>query len=94
MVLVVSCCVVSCCVVLCCATLSTQGHQSIEPATGATIGGSLANMASVFTWNCDPTLPAGFCNLMGQEDDGSLCYSPLVPGVMYPCSAANVFIPK
>ena len=51
-------------------------------------------MASVFTWNCDPTLSAGFCNLMAQEDDGSQCYSPLVPGVMYPCSAANVFIPK
>lgn len=71
-----------------------QGFQSIEPATGATVGGALANMASVFTWNCDPTLTGGFCNLMGQVDDGTQCYSPLVPGIMYPCNAANVFIPK
>ena len=70
-----------------------EGYQSIEPATGATIAGQLANMASFFSWNCDPTLPNSMCNLITLEDDGSMCYAD-ADGYMYPCNAGNVFIPK
>jgi hypothetical protein len=70
-----------------------EGYQSIEPASGGTIGGAIANMASFFSWNCNPQLPNSFCNLMTYEDDGSLCYAD-DNGYMYPCNAGNVFLPK
>ncbi|CAE7672016.1 unnamed protein product, partial [Symbiodinium microadriaticum] len=70
-----------------------EGYQSIEPATGATIAGQISNMASFFSWNCDPAMANSRCNLITMEDDGSMCYADS-NGYMYPCNAGNVFIPK
>lgn len=70
-----------------------DGYQSIEPATGATIGGQLANMMSVFSWNCNPALNMSLCDLMTYVNNGTMCYSEEGSPYMYPCNAANVFTP-
>ena len=71
-----------------------DGFQQIEPATGATIGGQLSNMMSIFSWNCNPALPMSLCDVMTYENDGTLCYAKANSPYMYPCNAANVFTPK
>lgn len=73
------------------------GSLDVEPATGVTIGGSLVNMVSTYTWNCNPLLDKS-CSLQVQQNNGSnaLCYynSPFPDQTMYPCSAFNVFTPN
>lgn len=81
------------------ATWETYGNQvyrgkvDIEPGTGLTLTGQIANQLSVFTWNCNPTIDST-CALQAaaQSATDPLCY---LNGVtQYPCSAANVFTPK
>lgn len=55
-----------------------DGYQSIEPATGATIGGQLANMMSIFTWNCNPALNRSLCDLLTYENNGRILITMLV----------------
>lgn len=72
-----------------------EGYQAIEPATGATIGGRLANMMSIFTWNCNPYLNGSLCDVLTLVNDGSLCYTRNdSANYMYACNAGNVFTPK
>jgi hypothetical protein len=76
---------------------SYDGYQSIEPATGATIAGQLANMMSVFSWNCNPALNMSLCDVLMYENDGSMCYATSEGAdspYMFACSAANVFTPR
>lgn len=66
----------------------------IEPASGVTLLTRALNMASTFTWNCNPTLDAT-CGLMATPHNSSdpLCYI-LGNGKQMPCSNANVFTPR
>jgi hypothetical protein len=76
-----------------------DGYMKVEPATGATISGSVTNMISTFTWNCNP-LQDSMCKLKRSVATGAVtkCYSGAVTGlpasVEFPCSAYNVFAPS
>jgi hypothetical protein len=69
-----------------------RGKVDIEPATGLTLKGQIANQFSVFTWNCNPQLDSS-CALQAtaQSPTAPLCY--LDGTRQYPCSAANIFTP-
>jgi hypothetical protein len=69
-----------------------RGKVDIEPATGLTLKGQIANQFSVFTWNCNPQLDSS-CALQAtaQSPTTPLCY--LGGGRQYPCNAANIFTP-
>jgi hypothetical protein len=70
-----------------------RGKIDIEPATGLTLKGQIANQFSLFTWNCNPSLDPT-CALQATPQSSTptpLCY--LNGGLQYPCSAANVFTP-
>mmetsp|Transcript_14867 Transcript_14867/g.22359 ORF Transcript_14867/g.22359 Transcript_14867/m.22359 type:complete len:848 (+) Transcript_14867:86-2629(+) len=69
------------------------GYINIEPATGLTLKGAIANQISSFTWNCNPQLDPT-CGFMASVYNASdpMCY--IAGGVNYPCNAGNVFTPK
>lgn len=64
-----------------------RGYLDIEPATGLTLEGKIANQFSVYTWNCNPTLDPS-CQFIRNAT--FKCYTNGV----FPCSFANVFTPK
>lgn len=69
-----------------------RGKLDIEPATGLTLKGQIANQFSVFTWNCNPLLdPTCSFKASAQSPTKPQCY--LTGTVQYPCSASNVFTP-
>lgn len=71
-----------------------RGYLDIEPATGLTLEGKIANQFSVYTWNCNPTLDSS-CG-MQKNVTGTTCYHTATSAgpVYFPCSFANVFTPK
>ena len=71
-----------------------NGYTKIEPASGVSLETQLHNMASVFTWNCNPQIDQT-CGLLASPYDANdpLCYNFGV-GTHMPCSNANVFTPK
>lgn len=70
------------------------GFTQIEPASGVALNTRLHNMASTFTWNCNPQLDAT-CGLLASAHNASdpLCYI-FGNGMQMPCSNANVFTPR
>lgn len=66
-----------------------RGYLDIEPATGLTFQGKVANQLSVYTWNCNPSLDST-CSFIRNTSTHSNCYT----NGIYPCSFANVFTPK
>lgn len=66
-----------------------RGYLDIEPATGLTLEGKIANQFSVYLWNCDPKLDSS-CSLARNTTTRSLCYT----NGMLPCSFSNVFTPR
>lgn len=66
-----------------------RGFLDIEPATGLTLEGKIANQFSVYLWNCNPKLDST-CNLARNTTTRSLCYT----NGMLPCSFSNVFTPR
>lgn len=70
-----------------------RGKVDIEPGTGITLTGQIANQFSVFTWNCNPKIdPSCGFQATAQSATDPLCY--LDGTRQYPCSGANVFTPK
>jgi hypothetical protein len=66
-----------------------RGYLDIEPATGLTLEGKVANQLSAYTWNCNPTLDPT-CAFIRNTSTHANCYT----GGMFACSFANVFTPK
>lgn len=70
-----------------------RGKLDIEPATGLTLKGQIANQFSVFIWNCNPLLdPTCAFQATAQSPTNPLCY--LDGTRQYPCSASNIFTPS
>mmetsp|Transcript_15149 Transcript_15149/g.28515 ORF Transcript_15149/g.28515 Transcript_15149/m.28515 type:complete len:855 (+) Transcript_15149:129-2693(+) len=69
-------------------------YTEIEPASGVALSTRAQNMASTFTWNCNPLLDST-CGLVATAHNASdpLCYI-LGNGKQMPCSNANVFTPR
>lgn len=64
-----------------------RGYLDIEPATGLTMEGKIANQFSVYTWNCNPSLDPS-CQFI--RNSTYRCYT----NGLFACSFANVFTPK
>jgi hypothetical protein len=71
-----------------------RGFTKIEPASGVALDTRAQNMASAFTWNCNPLLDST-CGLLASAYNSSdpLCYV-FGTGTQMPCSNANVFTPR
>jgi hypothetical protein len=66
-----------------------RGYLDIEPATGLTLEGKIANQLSVYTWNCNPALDSS-CQFIRNTTQNRQCYT----NGFFACSFANVFTPK
>jgi hypothetical protein len=66
-----------------------RGYLDIEPATGLTFEGKVANQLSAYTWNCNPALDST-CQFIRNTSTHGNCYT----NGWFACSFANVFTPK
>ena len=73
-----------------------KGYTKLEPASGAALSTRVQNMASSFSWYCNPAIDST-CALMASAFDSAdpLCYPNMAgAGTQLPCSNANVFTPR